>query len=284
MLWNLNPCQKSFNMTSRFKRILGLILVIIAIISLLISVGGIVALWSVSPAITTALQDTATLIVQTLTTTQKALMVADTALQNASNTLTVLSGSIDSLASSIGSTQNALDSVTLLVRQDLPKAIDAARTALTSAQDTARVVDNFLSGLSRIQFLNINYNPDVPLSTSIGRIGDSLNGLPSQLTKLGGDLDSINMNLPAVITTIRGLGATLHDVDATLSEARTVLKEYAAQLTRAQTAVQPIGDSIPAYVTFFALALTFVAVWIAAIQIIVLVIGWRWFKLRPRAA
>ncbi len=271
-------------MTSPLKRTLGLVLVIVAIISLLISVGGIVALWSVSPAITVALQDTATLIVQTLTTTQKALTVADTALQNASNTLTVLSGSIDSLASSIGSTQNALDSVTLLVRQDLPKAIDAARTALTSAQDTARVVDNFLSGLSRIQFLNINYNPDVPLSTSIGRIGDSLNGLPSQLTKLGDDLDSINMNLPSVTTTIRGLGTTLHDVDATLGEARTVLKEYAAQLTRAQTAVQPIGESIPAYVTFFALALTFVAVWIVAIQIIVLVIGWRWFKLQPHTA
>jgi len=139
-------------------------------------------------------------------------------------------------------------------------------------------VDNFLSGLSRIQFLNINYNPDVSLDSSIGQIGDSLTGLPSQLTKLGDDLDAINMNLPAVIKTIRGLGTTLSDVDTTLAEARTVLKEYAAQLTRAQTAVQPIGEGTPTYVTLFIAALTFIMLWIIAVQIIVLAVGWRWFK------
>src|SRR5512135_886161 len=181
-------------MNSQLKRTLGLVLVIFSIISLIISAGGVIALWGLRPAITTALQDTATLISETLATTQKALAVADSALQNATDTMKVLSGSIDSLANSIGSTQDALSSVTALVKQDLPKTIEAARTALTSAQDTARVVDNFLSGISRIQFLNINYNPDVPLASSIGRISDSLGGLPAQLSKLGDDLGAINVN------------------------------------------------------------------------------------------
>ncbi|HSQ05652.1 MAG TPA: hypothetical protein VLN59_16555, partial [Burkholderiales bacterium] len=166
-----------------------------------------------------------------------------------------------------------------LVRQDLPTTIEAARTALASAQATARVVDNFLSGISRIQFLNINYNPDVPLDSSIGQIGDSLSGLPSQLAKLGDDLDAIGANLPAVTSTIRGLGTTLSDVDSTLTEARAVIKEYAAQLARTQDAVQPIGDGIPTYVTLFIGALTFIALWIVAVQIIVLAVGWRWFRI-----
>jgi ABC-type transporter Mla subunit MlaD len=195
-----------------------------------------------------------------------------------------LSGSIDSLANSIGSTQDALNSVTTLVKQDLPKAIEAARTALASAQATARVVDNFLSGLSRIQFLNINYNPDVPLDSSISQISASLSGLPSQLTQLGDDLNGINTNLPTVINTIRGLGATLSNVDSTLTAARTVIKEYAAQLARAQTAVEPIGESVPAYVSFFVAALTFIMLWIVIVQIIVLVIGWQWFKPKQRTA
>src|SRR5512139_4014220 len=178
-------------MNAQLKRIFGLLLIIVSVFSLIISAGGVVALWGARPAITTALQDTVELVSETLATTQKALAVADAALQNAADTLTVLSGSIDSLANSIGSTQDALNSVTTLVKQDLPKTIEAARTALASAQDTARVVDNFLSGLSRIQFLNINYNPEVPLDSSIGQIGDSLGGLPTQLTKLGDDLDAI---------------------------------------------------------------------------------------------
>jgi len=265
-------------MNPQLKRVFGLLLIIVSILSLIISAGGVIALWGARPAITTALKDTVTLVSETLATTQKALAVADAALQNAADTITVLSGSIDSLANSIGDTQAALSSVTTLVKQDLPKTIEAARTALASAQDTARVVDNFLGGLSRIQFLNINYNPAVPLDSSIGQISDSLGALPSQLASLGDDLSAINTNLPAVIKTIHGLGTTLSDVDATLAEARTVMKEYAAQLTRTQVAVQPIGEGFPAYVTLFIAALTFIMLWIIAVQIMVLVVGWRWFR------
>ncbi len=265
-------------MNTQLKRILGVILVIVSIISLIISVGGIIALWSVQPAVTTSLQDTARLLSDTLATTQKALTVADTALQNATDTTTVLSGSIDSLANSIGTTQDALNSVTALVKQELPNTIEAARTALASAQATARVVDNFLSGISRIQFLNINYNPQVPLDASIGQIGDSLSGLPPQLAKLGDDLGAINQNLPAVTSTIHGLGTTMSNINSTLANARTVIKDYAAQLARAQTAIQPIGENIPMYVTFFAAALTFIILWIVILQVVVLVIGWQWLR------
>ena len=177
-----------------------------------------------------------------------------------------------------------MNSVTALVKQDLQKTIEAARTALASAQDTARVVDNFLSGVSRIQFLNINYNPKVPLDSSIGQISDSLGGLPAQLSTLGDNLDAISTNLPAVSTTIHGLGTTLTNVDSTLTNARAVINDYAAQLTRAQTAVQPISDGVPTYVTLFISALTFIMLWIIIVQIIVLVVGWRWFRPAPSYA
>jgi ABC-type transporter Mla subunit MlaD len=262
-------------MSPQLKRILGLVLVIFAAISLLLSTGGIFALWGASPAVTLALQDTAKLISETLDTTQTALSVADAALQNAAGTITMLSGSIDSLANSISNTQNALNSVTQLVKQELPTTIESARTALTSAQATARVVDNFLSGLSRIQFLNINYNPDVPLDSAIGQISDSLSELPAQLTNIGSDLDAVDQNLPTMISTIRRLGDTLGDVDTTIAEARTVIKEYAAQLARAQTAVRPIGARVPLYVTAFIAGLSFIMLWIIVVQIMALVIAWR---------
>ena len=271
-------------MNPQLKRGLGLFLAIIAIVSLIISAVGVIGLWGARPAIITALQDTTALLNKTLTTTQEALRVAESALQNATGTIKVLSGSIDSLANSIGSTQDALNSVTTLVKQDLPKTIEAARTALAAAQDTARVVDNFLSGLSRITFLNINYSPKVPLDSSIGQISDSLGGLPAQLATLGDSMDAISTNLPAVSTTIHGLGTTLTNVDSTLAEARAVINDYAAQLTRAQAAVQPIGEGIPMYVTLFIAAVTFIMAWIIVVQLITLAVGWQWFKFGRREA
>jgi hypothetical protein len=265
-------------MNPQLKRILGLVLVIVAVVSLIISVGGVIAMWNARPAINTALEDTFQLVSETAATTQKALAVADQALQDATKTIAVLSGSIASLANSMGGAQDALTSVTQLVQTDLPKTIDTAQTALTSAAATAKVVDNFLSGISRIQFLNINYNPEVPLDQAITNIGDSLNDLPATLTKIGGDLNNVNSSMPEMVKAIDGLGTTISSITSTLDKAQIVIKEYAAQLTRATVAVQQISDGVPTYVTLFIAVLSFVMLWIIVVQIIVLVIGWRWFK------
>ncbi len=265
-------------MNPQLKRIFGIVLVIVSIVSLIVSAGGVIGLWSARPAITTALEDTFQLVSETAVTTQQALNVADQALQDAAKTIAVLSGSITSLANSMGGAQDALTSVTQLVQTDLPKTIDTAQTALESAAATAKVVDNFLSGISRISFLNINYNPEVPLDQAITNIGDSLNDLPATLTKIGGDLKNVNSSMPEMVKAIDGLGTTISSITSTLGKAQTVLKEYAVQLARASAAVQQISDGVPTYVTLFIAVLTFIMLWIIAVQIIVLAIGLRWLK------
>ena len=265
-------------MNSQLKRIFGIVLVIVSIVSLIISAGGVIALWGARPAINMALEDTFQLVSETAVTTQQALNVADQALQDAAKTIAVLSGSITSLAKSMGGAQDALTSVTQLVQTDLPKTIDTAQTALESAAATAKVVDNFLSGISRISFLNINYNPEVPLDKAITNIGDSLNDLPATLTKIGGDLKNVNSSMPEMVKAIDGLGTTISSITTTLDKAQTVLKEYAVQLARASAAVQQISDGVPTYVTLFIAVLTFIMLWIIAVQIIVLAIGLRWLK------
>jgi hypothetical protein len=265
-------------MNSLLKRILGLVFVIVSIVSLVISAGGVIALWGARPAITTAMQDTFQLVSETLATTEKALAVADQALQDATNSVTVLAGLTSSLADSIGGGQDALNSVTQLLKKDLPGTLATAQTALESAASTAKVVDNFLRGLSRIQFLNINYNPNVPLDQSITDIGSSLNNLPPTLEKIGAELDGITGKLPDMVKAVHGLGTTISSITTTLAKAQTVLKEYAAQLARTTTAVQQISGGVPMYVTLFISALTFIMLWIVAVQLIVLAIGLRWFK------
>jgi hypothetical protein len=265
-------------MNPTVKRSLGVVFVVIAAVSLVISAGGIIALWGAKPAVTTALEDTFQLVSETAVTTQQALNVADQALQDAAKTIAVLSGSMTSLAKSMGGAQDALTSVTQLVQTDLPKTIDTAQTALESAAATAKVVDNFLSGISRISFLNINYNPDVPLDQAITNIGDSLNNLPETLNKIGGDLANVNGSMPGMVKAINGLGDTIDSITTTLDKAQTVIKEYAVQLARASAAVQQISNGVPTYVTLFIAVLTFIMLWIVAVQLIVLAIGVNWLK------
>ena len=271
-------------MNPQLKRILGLVWVIVAVVSLIVSSGGVIALWSARSAINTALEDTFQLVSETAVTTQKALAVADQALQDAAGSIKILTGLTDTLADSIGGGQDALTSVTQLLRDDLPATLETAQTALASAAETAKVVDTFLSGLARIQFLNIDYNPAVPLDQSISNIGASLANLPATLGQLGDDLDSIRSDLPDIVKAIDGLGTAISSVSSMLEKAQTVLKEYAAQLARATAAVQQISEGVPTYVTLFITVLTFIMLWIIVVQLIVLVIGWRWFTADRRAA
>ncbi len=260
------------------KRILGLILSVVSIISLAISAGSLIGVWVARPAVTSAVQDTLDLLVDTLTTTQRALQVSDQGLRDAADSVTTLIRSTGSLADSINHAGTALDSTATLVQDDLPKTIAAARTALNSAQDTARVVDNFLSGISRISFLNVNYNPEVPLNVAIGRISDSLNDLPATLTQIGGDLDRMNGDLPKVVKSVREMSSVIGPIHTALMRTRTVVGEYEAQLARARPAVESMRGGVPNDLTLFASILTFVLLWLIALQLMVLAIGWRWFK------
>jgi ABC-type transporter Mla subunit MlaD len=265
-------------MNPQLKRIFGIVLVIISIVSLIISAGGVIGLWGARPAITTALEDTFALVSETAVTTQQALNVADQALQDAAGSIKILTGLTDTLADSLGGAQGAFTSVTQLLTQDLPVTLETAQTALDSAAEPATVVDNFLSGLAKIQFLGIDYNPEVPLDQSISNIGDSLNSLPATLEKIGSDLDGISSSLPDIVKAVRSLGTTIGDITTTLAKAQTVLKEYAVQLARASAAVQQISAGVPTYVTLFISVLTFIMLWIIAVQLIVLAIGLRWLK------
>ena len=72
-------------------------------------------------------------------------------------------------------------------------------------------------------------------------------------------------------------------MNSTLAKARTVIEEYAAQLMRATAAVQQINAGVPTYVTLFIAALAFIMLWIVAVQLIVLAIGFGWLK-KPAAS
>jgi hypothetical protein len=77
---------------------------------------------------------------------------------------------------------------------------------------------------------------------------------------------------------VRDLGMAMSSITSTLAKAQTVIKEYAVQLARASTAMQKISNGVPTYVTLFIAVLTFIMLWIVAVQLIVLAIGVRGLK------
>jgi hypothetical protein len=77
---------------------------------------------------------------------------------------------------------------------------------------------------------------------------------------------------------------TIRQIDTSLRDLPGVLRDYQRQLARVLPTLQSIQAGADQIITLFVAALTFILLWIIAVQIIVLVIGWRWFRSDRRAA
>jgi ABC-type transporter Mla subunit MlaD len=265
-------------MNPQLKRILGLVLIIVSIVSLIISAGGIVGLWTFKQNAVVAVNDAATLLTDTLVTTDKALIAAEQVLEGAQGSIATLLATTQSIASALRDGQPTLNSVNRLLTQDFPKTLDSVQTAINSASQTATAADDLLREIARIPLLDLNYQPDVPLSQSIAGIGRTLGELPDQLEKIGSGLLQLNGSLAVIATQIDGLGATIRQIDTSLRDLPSVLRDYQRQLARVLPTLQSIQAGADQFVTLFVAVLTFILLWIVAVQLIVLVIGWRWFK------
>jgi ABC-type transporter Mla subunit MlaD len=265
-------------MNPRLKRILGIVLVIVASVSLIISASGLIGLWAFKQNAVTAVSNAASLLADALITTDKALVTAEEVLQGTQGSIATLLSTTASIAAALRDGQPTLTSVERLLMQDFPKTLDSVETAIDSASQAATAADDFLREISRIPLLNLNYQPDVPLSKSIAGIGDSLSNFPDTLEEIGGGLQQLNDNLAVIATQVDGLGATIRQIDTALDEIPGVLRDYQRKLARVQPTLQSIQAGADQIITLFGTVLTFILLWIMAVQLMALVIGWRWVK------
>jgi ABC-type transporter Mla subunit MlaD len=217
-------------------------------------------------------------------TTDEALAAAQEVLGGAQGSIATLIGTTQAIASSLRDGQPTLNSAARLLKQDFPSTIGAVQTAITSAAQAAKGLDDLLRELSRIPLLELNYQPEVPLTDAIAGIGSTLGELPANLEEIGSGLERLNGDLAVMANQIDGLGATIRQIDTSLRDLPGVLRDYQRQLARVLPTLQSIQTGADQIVSLIALALTFILLWISAVQIIVLVIGWRWFRSNQHAA
>jgi len=265
-------------MNSGLKRGLGFMLVIVSMASLGLTALGIVGMWSVRGNMIAAVVDTAALFSDTLETTDKALDVAVKTLDDADSSIASLVNTTQLIASSLRDGQPAVTAVTQLLQQDLPATIKAAHTAITSAAQTARGIDDLLEQLARIPLINLDYRPSEPLAESVAGIGATLNDMPIKLQAIASNLDTLNGDLSVIAGQVEGLGATILQIGANLGDATAVIREYQAQVARALPVLQSMQTGAGNLITLLLWVLTFILAWLIVLQLITLGLGLRWSR------
>ncbi len=252
------------------KRLTGMVLIIIAALSLLVSLMSLIKIWTIRQPLADAAVTGIDLFSETLDTTSDALRVVSDSLQSASDMVTTLESTTLSVVETMSTTRASIDSFANFMGEDLPTSIDATRTALESAQSSAVVIDTVLTVLSKVPLINIQYNPDMPLGAALGDVADSLDTLPPTFSTIEGNLNTTGDSIDQVVASLNELPKTTQQIQRNIADAQVVVAQYQSEVDGLQKLIKPIKSSLADALMTVEIALVFLIFWLGVTQVQVL--------------
>ena len=217
---------------------------------------------------TQSVMDTLGLFDQALNTTQDSLTIVGQVVQSTTADVASLQTTTQALAQTIHDTNPMLDSLTLLTSKDLPAAIDATQTSLAAAQSSAQLIDNVLATLSSIPFIQVpEYQPDVPLHTSLAQVSTSLNSLTPALDVINSSLVDGKTNLGVVEVELNKISVTTRGISDALGGAVTAIDEYKIVNAQLKMRVEATLLAASGWITAITWILSFLLGWLLVAQL-----------------
>jgi methyl-accepting chemotaxis protein len=272
---------------SIFRRILGILMMIIGIVGLIIAVAfgyyGRVAVDSVAAG----LNSTIAVLQTTVGTTVDSLVSVKSTLNEAQTTVDTVSDTVGNLSTTLFDTQPLLEQVTSIATETVPDSLEAVQGAIPNLAGIAGSIDTTLERLDDLKVerailgvpfsfdLGITYNPREPFDAAVLQIGDSFVGLPEQLRSLDANLGTAVDNIATIGANVRDLSGNLADVSATLGDFPGLLDQYIGVLNQTEASLVNIKEQFEANLNLIKWVITGLGVWFALYQVVPLYVGWR---------
>jgi uncharacterized phage infection (PIP) family protein YhgE len=179
-----------------------------------------------------------------------------------------------------------------MMGETVPSTLDSASDSLKTAQQAAVVLDSAIKSLENFRVVmsatpllgalveqpKQAYNPEVPLSESLGELATTLESLPATFTEMSANLDKADDNL----VTIQGNLTTMSDSVSLISKS---LGEYQAMISQSQSSVANLTSILTSIQRNLANILNWVAIvfsvfffWLLAAQVVILSQGWELYQ------
>jgi len=269
-----------------FKRVLGIVMLLVGLFGLLISISGTLASRSVMGALGDSLHTTLTLASDSLDTVNETLMLTKTTVDQAGSSIDTLSETAINVSTTMNDMQPLMDKVTETATGQIPDSIEAIQTAIPDVAEAAGAIDDTLRVLNSfemdrqifgipIQFdLGIDYQPTVPLNTTVLTLGQSLDGVPADLRALEQDMMLASDNLTLIGGNIETIAGDLEQISQTVDEISPLLDQYVDIVAQTQELISQAQSDLEGQMAILQLSVTALFVWLGLNQIVPLYLGW----------
>ncbi len=260
-------------MSEAAKKIIGIVMVLIAVFGFVLSGILIYEVWHYRQPVINGLDtglDHATSLLQT---TDEGLAVIDQVVSNVYTSTVYLNDATSALAQTMQSTTSFMDSAGNFVGQDLINTITNTQTALNSAQASAAVIDNILGSISKVPFIGINYDPKTPLNKALGEVTSSLDPVQQSLKDFQINLNNAKTNMRVVGEQLAGLEKKIVTINQNLAQAQTTIANYRSQVNSIELSVANARDNLANWVTAIAGIITIIILLLVVLQVGLLLQG-----------
>ncbi len=272
---------------SIFRRILGIVAILIALSGIVISVGCANFSNQVLDDMSAQTLNVVNLARSNLETTSEALRLAKRTVTDVGDALDTVSESALTLSKTVSETNPLFDDLNNITTERVPDSLAAVEQTLPNIAEVAGTVDNTLAALSNFGFsqnifgftiefdLGINYDPTVRFDDSIRNLESSLEGLPEQLRSMEPQLAAAQMNLETISNDITRLSSDITAINKNLEDIPAFLDAYIATLANVDAQLQEINIQIKAQLDTVKQGVLVLAIWFGLLQITPLYVGWQ---------
>lgn len=269
-----------------FRKIAGLVLLIIGLLGVLLSIGGIIYSGRAVDAVVKVLDDTLGLTGGSLSTVEDTLALARGTIGDVNVSLVTVQVTADSLAQTIADTQPLLEEVAQITGEDAPNSIESVQEAIPAVAEVAGVIDDTLITLNSFKIeeeilgfdlnydLGINYAPTVPFDETVSGLGTSLDGFPDRLRELEPSLTAANENLGLVSENIYAVSGDLAVINGRIAEVDPLLGDYIGIVQNINSTIDTTQSTVQAQAGNVKLALQVIFAWLGFLQFSLLYLGW----------
>jgi methyl-accepting chemotaxis protein len=250
------------------RKIIGTTFIIASIIGLILSAAGIVLVWAVREPLTTNLVNTIDLVGTTLEATSTGLSAVDETLSSAILNITTLESTIQTASNSIDDSVPMVESISGLLSGNLPDAIEATQTGLTTLQDASGSIESTLKLLTSIPFLPIErYAPEVAFTDALEDISANLDPISQSLVETESTLNTTQGNMIMIADELRIISQNISDLNSSLSDIQLVIERYQEVITTAKEKVDSIQNNLETIITVTAWIFTIIFIWLGIAQL-----------------
>jgi hypothetical protein len=254
------------------KRILAIVVMVISILVLVLSLTGIVGTWIVRAELATGLVDAATAAETRVTRVKQGLDALDAALTRAHALVAGVEQDVQSFGSDLEQNRPLLSAISDKLGVELEPLFDRAREITTTIGETVDAVNSAVEAINAIPFVSI----PVPALEKAQKLSQDVESLRTQVRDLRAAIDlkrgEIIQGTVAVITTPAAqIGGVLGEMQGSVSG-------FSQEVGAVQERLSHFKQSISGWLTWVAVILTLILLWLAFSQTAVLVLGWRFFS------